>query len=81
MVRRPQHPSRVIYTFKRQILVWCPLIDAPEKPVKMISRQTGLPRKNIQVDRRIEMLVDKDFGVNDFLIYVSSDRHTRAVGN
>jgi hypothetical protein len=50
-------------------------VNAPEQPVKMKSRKTGFKRKDIQIDGRIEMLVDKDLGINDFFIYVGGDRH------
>jgi hypothetical protein len=41
------------------------------------TERYNLPR--IQVDRRIEMLVNKDLGINDFSIYVCGDRHSRAL--
>jgi hypothetical protein len=74
MLRR-QHSPRPADPFKSQVLQRRPLVDTPEKPVKMIARDTGFTREHIQIDRRVEMLVDKDLGTNDFFIYVRGDRY------
>jgi hypothetical protein len=56
--------------FSREVLMGGYSVDAGKEPVKMKTRQAGLPGKAIQIDGPGEIAVDIQFGRNNLFIYV-----------